>query len=128
MTAKTEIKCDGCGRDITYTGNCEDWRLVLSNEAMGSRGGFVTAMAKYRPVSHTHHFCGMTCLDYWRDRERFRNELNTAWYDKWKTEKGTKLGPGSWSIPCAPDEVTSARDLEIDAQVAERFPLKHAKP
>ena len=29
---KTEITCDGCGRDLTYTGNCEDYRLALVND------------------------------------------------------------------------------------------------
>ena len=69
---KHEIICDACGYDITYTGNCEDWRLVLGNESKtpwyvrdGHSGGMVTSMAISRPVDRTYHFCGIGCLNEW---------------------------------------------------------------
>lgn len=66
------ITCDHCGEDITVTGNCEDYRLVLESESRtpwyvleGKTGGFVTAMAMQPPISRPHHFCGFRCLKEW---------------------------------------------------------------
>lgn len=65
----TKITCDGCGRDLSSTGNCEDYRLALVNEQIRSRGGVVTAMAKYPAIERDAHFCGLGCLRKWLDRE-----------------------------------------------------------
>jgi hypothetical protein len=72
MAETSKIECDACGRDITTTGNCEDWRLVLGNKsktpwfvAEGRRGGVVTSKAIQPPVPRTHHFCGLGCLADW---------------------------------------------------------------
>jgi hypothetical protein len=69
------VKCDGCDADLTFTGNCEDWYLVLGNESKrpwyqehGYAGGAVTSMAMYPPVNRTHHFCNLRCLDKWRSQ------------------------------------------------------------
>lgn len=68
----TEIKCDACSYDLQYTGNCEDWSLVLGSQAKkpwymreGLRGGAVTSMALRPPVDRTYHFCGLGCLAKW---------------------------------------------------------------
>ena len=66
MPRTVEIKCDGCGRDLTSTGNCEDYRLALIVERIPSRGGAVTAMAVYPPISQNAYFCGLSCLKDWR--------------------------------------------------------------
>ena len=62
-----KVTCDGCEKDLTYTGNCEDWRLVLANQAIPQPpgDGFVTLMAAYPPVDRTHHFCDLACLKAW---------------------------------------------------------------
>lgn len=64
MGKTLEITCDGCGDDIAYTGNCVDYRLVLTSEAKapwyareGLEGGAVTAMYISRPISRDHTFC-----------------------------------------------------------------------
>lgn len=80
MAETTEIKCDQCGKDLTYTGNCQDYYLVLGSASKapwflkdGERGGVLTSMAIRPPVSRTHHFCGFGCLDAWRDEARARS-------------------------------------------------------
>jgi hypothetical protein len=76
MSATTEIKCDACEADLTYTGNCEDWRLVLGVQSKspwyerdGLSGGAVTSAAIPRPIPRTVHFCGVGCLHEWLTRE-----------------------------------------------------------
>lgn len=64
------IMCDGCGADITYTRNVEDYRLVLgvqSKEGEPGRRAF-TCLGIQRPLDRTHHFCGLRCLDKWRGK------------------------------------------------------------
>jgi hypothetical protein len=64
MGRDTLVTCDTCGKDITHTGNCVDYRLVLKSEAIPPRpgGGSVTAMMVYPPVSREYVFCGLDCL------------------------------------------------------------------
>lgn len=64
---KIEITCDACGKDLTETGNCVDYRLALINENIQSVGGFVTSAMRYPAIKHNAHFCGMKCLKQWVD-------------------------------------------------------------
>lgn len=66
---RIEITCDACGTDLTFTTNCEDWRLVLANQSLPSRGGLVTLAAIYPAIKRTAHFCGIQCLRQWLDKE-----------------------------------------------------------
>lgn len=63
------VTCDGCGKDLTVTGNCQDYRLVLGNQSIPPRRGFVTAMHIPPPIDGAKHFCRLKCLDDWRSRE-----------------------------------------------------------
>ena len=72
MGVETTITCDQCGHDLTYTGNCEDCRLVLGSESLapwylkeGKRGGVLTSMAIAPPVDRKYIFCGIGCLAAW---------------------------------------------------------------
>ncbi len=76
MTRTTEIKCDGCAKDITYTGNSVDYRLVLACEGKsawyekeGMTGGVMTDMMIYPPIKRSHHFCDLKCLSRWINPE-----------------------------------------------------------
>lgn len=67
-----DIKCDWCDKDITYTGNCDDYRLVLQSESKtpwyvreGMEGGAVTAMAIEPELTRPHYFCNLHCLQVW---------------------------------------------------------------
>lgn len=124
MGKTLEITCDGCGDDIAYTGNCVDYRLVLTSEAKapwyareGLEGGAVTAMYISRPISRDHTFCNMVCLDYWSARRRKRGALAREWLDHWKLEHGTQ---NSWPVP--PAEVERERDEALDAAALSEFP------
>jgi len=70
VTEMTHVVCDGCGVDLTYTGNSVDYRLVLANERMPRDPGLnvVTDMAIPRPIEQAAHFCGMGCLHHWLSR------------------------------------------------------------
>lgn len=64
--ARTEtVTCDQCGANLTSTGNCEGWRIVLANQRIPSRGSVVTAMAKYPHLNQDYYFCGTRCLSEW---------------------------------------------------------------
>lgn len=57
----TTIVCDQCGKDLTWTSNCVDYRIVLASETIPSLDGPVTLMSLEPPVE-TSHFCGLRCL------------------------------------------------------------------
>lgn len=62
---KTEkVICDHCNKDLTYTSNYIDYRLVLSVENKPKHSGlkFVTAMYIHPDIENTMHFCGIKCL------------------------------------------------------------------
>lgn len=65
------ITCDGCGNDITYATNSEDYRLVLSSEDKDHNGGFVTDMHIPPDIGRNHHFCDMRCIWKWLKKFRF---------------------------------------------------------
>lgn len=67
MSEKSKITCDGCGSNLTTTGNSIDYRLVLANESIPLRGNFATDMMIYPPVDGTKHFCRLDCLRRWVD-------------------------------------------------------------
>jgi hypothetical protein len=77
MTQKlSPVICDGCGADITTTGNSVDYRLVLDTEcpmpwfaAEGMDYGAVTEMMVYPAIKEPHHFCNnLRCLKAWLDK------------------------------------------------------------
>lgn len=65
MGKEIKIICDGCGRDITYTGNSIDWRLALRNEEIPSYSGTVTDMYIPPQIDKDVYFCGIECLKKW---------------------------------------------------------------
>jgi hypothetical protein len=65
MPETHKFECDQCGRDLTTTGNCVDYRLALLNERLPSRGPVVTSMAIYPPIEADAYFCGVPCLAAW---------------------------------------------------------------
>lgn len=127
MVETNKIECDECSRNLTYTGNCEDYYIVLGNASKSSRNaGIVTLMAISPPLKRTHHFCGLTCLDQWRDRARYREKLWTEWSDRWRDEHGHKSKDGrvmSW--PSAPDEIREAQKVKIDKAALFALPVQN---
>lgn len=67
MPKETKVTCDNCGKDLTSTGNCQDWRIALVNDRIPSRGGVVTAMASSPCLKHNLYFCGLDCLKQYFD-------------------------------------------------------------
>jgi hypothetical protein len=67
------VICDGCGGDITTTGNSVDYRLALVTQspipwyvAEGQNSGAVTDMMIWPAIKETHHFCNnLDCLRAW---------------------------------------------------------------
>ncbi len=68
---KIHVTCDACERDLTYTSNSEEWRIVLSNEAIPNTPGCYMLTAANRPplLERTYHFCGKRCLSEWLKKE-----------------------------------------------------------
>ena len=62
MPKELKISCDSCGRDLTSTTNCEDYRIALLNDSIPSIGEPVTAMAVYPPLRQDHYLCDIKCL------------------------------------------------------------------
>jgi hypothetical protein len=66
MTENTKITCDNCNKDLTYTGNCIDYRLKLMDEIIPPKSSTVTAMMMYPSLKDgSKHFCGIGCLKVW---------------------------------------------------------------
>lgn len=59
------VTCDGCGKDITTTGNCVDYRLALVVESIPCGRNMVTLLHVTPPLNRDHHFCGVGCLKNW---------------------------------------------------------------
>jgi hypothetical protein len=66
---KTEVVCDACGRDLTTTSNCEDWRIALINQSIPPMPGIVTSMMIYPKLESDFHFCCWKCLKKWFEDE-----------------------------------------------------------
>lgn len=64
---KVEVFCDNCGSDLTWTSNCEGWRLALINDPIPNKGGLVTSMNVYPHLDKNCHFCSTSCLQKWVD-------------------------------------------------------------
>lgn len=64
MPIETKITCDACNKDLTYTGNCEDYRISVKNEHIPSRRDMaaVTLMAISPPLKGNMYFCGVSCI------------------------------------------------------------------
>lgn len=70
------IICDGCGKDITTTGNCQDYRLRLTTfspmpwyAAEGRDSGALTLMAVYPAIKNDLHFCNsLRCVKSWVEK------------------------------------------------------------
>jgi hypothetical protein len=59
---KTNVSCNGCGKDLSSTSNSEDYRIVLKSECIPCHGGVVTDMAMYPQIEKPMHFCSIECL------------------------------------------------------------------
>lgn len=124
-----KITCDGCGGDLTTRTNSVDYRLVLAAESKPGYGaGAYTDMMIYPPVDRAHHFCGIGCLDRWRDRAKHKAALWKQWWDKWKDEKGTKAAAGRFSsYPSPPGELTDAAEIEFEESAMTAYPMSRPK-
>ena len=71
MSKTVQVTCDGCGNDLTYTANCEDFRLALVNERvpLPPGDGVAYSMGAYPAIKTDAHFCGVECLRSWLDSE-----------------------------------------------------------
>lgn len=106
MPKTVEIKCDTCERDLTSTGNCEDYRIALLNQSISSRGGLVTLMALWPALESDMYFCGEFCLLKWAQiridqnriaREKHQRTPGFVLADgelKWERPDGLPLEPG----------------------------------
>lgn len=67
MTQTTEIRCDACNADLTYTGNVVAYRLVLMSQNIGRYpgGGAVTAWHENDPLPRPLDFCRWRCAETW---------------------------------------------------------------
>jgi len=84
MSRTSEVHCDKCGADITYTSNSVDYRVVLGSEGKspwyqkeGLSGGVMTEVMIYDPFPQLRHFCNEVCLAIWV-RDQYPN-AEAAW-------------------------------------------------
>lgn len=64
------IRCDGCGKDLTFTTNTYDYRLVLRAEEIPRNPackGLVTDMHIPPGIERDHYFCDKDCVVRWQD-------------------------------------------------------------
>jgi len=124
MTKTAKITCDGCGADLTFTSNCEDYYLSLGSFSKRSLGGFVTAVAISPAITHDHHFCSLLCLDHWTDRRRHFDSLLASWWRNWKDERGSTDHNGTRSFREPGRETRESRESEFQAAALLAFPLE----
>lgn len=120
-----EIKCDGCDGDLTDAGPMPTFRLELTPQAVSNSGSVLYSVAVQADIDRSYHFCGLSCLDHWRNRELHRGALWREWSDRWANEHGTKDEAGRVrSYPPAPEKVRESRRAEIDTATIEAFLMK----
>lgn len=74
MPKEVKVTCDECGSDLTSTGNCMDYRLVVQSERIGSRVGVVTAMYLGPQLDEPKYFCGWRCFNEYFRKGRNENK------------------------------------------------------
>lgn len=52
-------------------------------------------------IDRTYHFCGLVCMDKWRDAAREKAEKQR----RWREENRRQVGPGMFTVPNLPDEL-----------------------
>lgn len=58
--------CDGCGRDISTTTKCVDYRLTLWADSIPSKDFLAAPLVHIEPpIREAQHFCGINCLRNW---------------------------------------------------------------
>lgn len=62
--------CDGCEADLTFTGNCVDYRLLVTSESIPNPSGVALLVASYPAIDRPHHFCGWACFDKWYEKRK----------------------------------------------------------
>lgn len=121
MAKTTTVECDGCGADLTYTGNCEDYRLALLNQNIPSRGGFVTMLGKYPSIKDgDKYFCGLKCLDQWRNRVKHEDILWRQFHESTVIERSGNMT----SHRNVSSDEREAKGKEIKTAAMEKFPYE----
>ncbi len=123
MGITIKVTCDGCGEDLTRTGNSVDYRLVLKNEAIPSVGGFVTSMPATPSLEGPAYFCDLACLDLWRSRENYCAALCKDWWETWRKENSVTDGRFT-SYPVPSDDLCAEIKERFKAKALLDFPLK----
>lgn len=62
---KTEVKCDYCRKDLTYSRGGYDYVLSLKNRRIGPNGDAVLAYMSIPSIDCDCDFCGTACLEKW---------------------------------------------------------------
>jgi len=120
-----KVTCDGCGNDLSTRTNVEDYRLVLHSESKPGYGsGFYTLMGISPPIDREHHFCGVGCLDHWRDHKRLFGRLMKDRWDAWIAAHKRESADGRISsYPSPPNEEREQWVKECQEAADKDFPL-----
>lgn len=117
MSELRRVVCDFCNRDLTFTGNTTEYRIVLRDEAIPSRGGAVTDMLMYPHIDGgPKHFCRWKCLWEWFVHTEASNSS-----DESRIRSGAKLATMKGHVR------TDGLDLTPASRVGES-PLDQKKP
>jgi len=57
--------CEECKTDLTYTSNCEDFRIKVESEKIPNQGGAVTLINVNPAFDRDLYFCDEQCLSRW---------------------------------------------------------------
>jgi len=76
MPREIKVTCDHCGKDITASQNCDDFRIVVCSERLPTRFPDlpVTDMYIENPVPKNLYFCGWGCLTAKFSRDKDGNK------------------------------------------------------
>jgi hypothetical protein len=126
MSMRVSVTCDGCGRDITYTGNSVDYRLVLACEDKPLAPGLtcVTDMGIARPIDRTHRFCRLSCLYTWTNRNNAFDGMVRAFREQWNSANSENLG-GTRAYRTIPRDLLDEKKAEFTAEALRLFPMPH---
>ena len=125
-----EMICDGCGIDVTYTGNnYVGYRLALKVEARprNPERRVFTMMGVVPPLERDHYFCNLGCLAHWTDRRRYLDALWRDWRSEWRELQGRRDATGKIrSFPAPDSEITASKKTEFEAAALKAYPMRKA--
>lgn len=106
MSESRTVTCDACSRDLTSTGNCNDYRLALVPESIPSRGGAVTDWMNYPAIEKNRtllrdalsHDLDHVTIPTYNSRQHMNNVPRIGWSNTYQAPLVWNEHHSTWEV------------------------------